>query len=83
LPPSTGILAANDEIASLILAACRRLSLNVPSEIAVLGVDNDIIRCENEYPSLSSIHLDFEGAGYMAGELLERRISFDNVAPQM
>ncbi len=75
LPSATGVFAANDEIASLVLAGCRRLGLGVPSEIAVIGADNDVTRCENESPTLSSIQLDFESAGYMAGELLDRRIS--------
>ncbi len=66
-----GLFAANDRIASLVLAACRLHDIAVPQRLAVLGVDNDETRCENEMPSLTSIQLDFEQAGYEAGELLD------------
>lgn len=75
LPSGTGLLAANDQIASLVLAGCRRLGIVVPQEIAVLGVDNDVSCCESESPTLTSIQLDFENAGYKAGELLDKIIS--------
>lgn len=75
LPSATGVFAANDEVASHVLACCRRLGLDVPREIAVLGVDNDSMRCEMESPTLSSIQLDFESAGYKACDMLGRRLS--------
>lgn len=75
LPSGIGLLAANDRIASCVLAACRRLNIGVPSEMVVLGVDNDVNRCENETPQLSSIQLDFEHSGYQAGELLDAILS--------
>lgn len=75
LPSGVGLFAANDRIASFVLAACRRLGIDVPQEISVLGVDNDVNRCESEMPKLSSIQLDFERAGYLAGELLDELIS--------
>lgn len=75
LAPGTGIFAANDRTASCVLSCCRRLGLAVPAEFAVLGVDNDANRCENESPKLSSIQIDFENAGYLAGELLDRLLA--------
>lgn len=74
LPSPAGLFAANDKIASIALASCRRLGIAVPQEIAVLGVDNDVQHCENEMPSLSSIQLDFEQAGFMAAGLLDSLI---------
>ena len=38
--------------------------------MSVIGVDNDPPLCENARPALSSIHLDFEQAGYRACEIL-------------
>ena len=74
-PEKLGVLAANDSIGSCVLSACKRLGLDVPNDIAVLGVDNDEVRCESESPRLSSIQMDVERAGYRAGELLDRLIS--------
>lgn len=75
LPAATGVFAANDEIGLHVLSVCGRLGIAVPSEVAVLGVDNDESRCVSAPCPLSSVQLDFMGAGYMAGELLDKKIS--------
>ena len=72
LPKPIGIMAANDLCGKLVLDACRNASVNVPQEVAVLGVDNDDIFCELTWPSLSSIELSTEKAGYESAALLEK-----------
>ena len=74
LPRPCGIFAANDYVGEEILNICAQQGISVPDELAVLGVDNDEAVCENTTPSLSSIAPDFERGGYMAAELLARRI---------
>jgi LacI family transcriptional regulator len=66
----TALLACNDDRAKQVLAACKMAALEVPDEIAILGVDNDELVCELEYPQLSSIALGVEAAGYAAATLL-------------
>lgn len=75
LPPNTGVLAANDAVASCVVACCRRLSIDIPRDIALVGVDNDKICCEGADPQIASVQLDFEQAGYLAGQLLDGRIA--------
>jgi LacI family transcriptional regulator len=70
LPKPTALLACNDDRSKQILAACKVAELEVPDEIAILGVDNDELVCELEYPQLSSIALSVEAAGYTAARLL-------------
>lgn len=65
------VLAANDEAAFELLKFLRAKHLSVPREIAVLGVDNDTLLCENIHPRLSSIQPDFEREGFMAAEALD------------
>jgi LacI family transcriptional regulator len=72
LPNPCGIMAAMDLRARQVLDACRGAGIRVPEEIAVIGVDNDETICENSRPTLSSVLPDFEGAGYLAAELLDR-----------
>lgn len=74
LPKPCGLLAANDEIASLVLRACRLGHIGVPDEIAVVGIDDDRLVCENTVPTLTSVVTDFERSGYLAAELLAERI---------
>lgn len=70
LPKPCGIMAENDYAAVYVLDHARRLRIPIPSKISVIGVDNDPPLCENARPTLSSIHLDFEQAGYRACEIL-------------
>lgn len=74
LPRPCSLFAANDGMAEQVVDACAILGLSVPSDIAVLGVDNEEPICENCLPTLSSIAVDFFGAGYRAAELLGERL---------
>lgn len=66
-----GVFAENDYAAAEALDIARRIGLAVPREISVIGVDNDSKLCENAIPTLTSVALDFEWAGYRASEILD------------
>ena len=71
LPLPGAVFACNDTAGVKITSVCRSLGINVPEELAILGVDNEDILCELADPSLSSVQLDCEEIGYRAAELLE------------
>lgn len=75
LPKPCGLFAANDDIATVVLDACRVANLSVPDDIALIGVDDEPSVCEATKPSLSSIRPDFERAGRLAVELLVRQLT--------
>ena len=75
LPKPVGVLAYNDYTANDVLDACRLTHVAVPKQLGLVGVDNDVSICENLRPSLTSIQLDFEMAGYQAAQLLDRLLS--------
>lgn len=72
LPKPTAILAVHDARARQILETCHQAGLSVPDDVALLGVDNDELLCENTSPTLSSVQPDFEAGGYEAAGLLEQ-----------
>jgi LacI family transcriptional regulator len=72
LPKPTALLAARDGRARQVLETCQLAGLDVPGDIALLGVDNEEILCENTVPTLSSIQPDSEAGGYEAAHLLEQ-----------
>jgi len=74
LPKPIAIFAAHDARARQVIDACLAADIRVPYEAAVLSVDNDPLICETCIPSLSSIRLDVEAAGYAAAELLDKRM---------
>lgn len=74
LPKPCGILAAFDGTAEEVLAACSHENIRVPEDFAVMGIDNNEEICENTKPTLSSICPDFEKAGFLCGELLDKQL---------
>jgi LacI family transcriptional regulator len=72
LPKPICIFACNDDRAIYILEACKRNLINVPEEVAILGVDNDDLVCNLSSPPLSSIALNFRNAGFQAAKHLDR-----------
>jgi LacI family transcriptional regulator len=75
LPRGTAVFAAYDIRARQILDACMEAGLDVPDDIAILGVDDDELICETATPSLSSISMSTEEAGFKAAEIMNRAIA--------
>jgi LacI family transcriptional regulator len=75
LPKPIGILAGTDSRALHLLAVCRKLDIDVPGSVAVLGVDNDEVYCDFAVPTLSSIALATHRIGYEAARMLDRLMS--------
>jgi len=72
LPKPIGIFASHDYIAREVNMACRKENINVPSEVAILGVDDDEVVCLTTHPSLSSIKTPQRRIGFEAGFLLHQ-----------
>lgn len=81
LPKPVGIFAANDFMAAQVAAAASRVGLDIPGDIALVGVDNDELLCENTNPTLSSVMPDFRASGGKAAELLARRMENPQLRP--
>lgn len=74
LPKPAAILTAFDYYGRTLLDACHSASIKVPTQIAVLGVDNDELLCDFTDPPLSSILPDHERAGNTAAAELDALI---------
>ena len=66
------VLLAGDYRATTFFEACSAAGMSIPSDVAVLGVDNNAIICDTLVPSLSSVDPSFEREGYEAAAALER-----------
>lgn len=71
LQKPAAVFAAWDEGAREVLAACHRAKIKVPSQVCLLGVDNDELVCTLASPDLSSIDLDAEREGFLAAKELD------------
>ncbi len=67
-----GVLAAHDYRARVLADECVRLGLDVPHDVAVLGVGDDLTACEFCQPSLSSVSPAARQVGYEAAAILDR-----------
>ena len=81
LPKPCGVFAANDYVSEEVATAAARLKIKVPSQLAIIGVDNDEQICESANPPLTSIMPDFADGGYLAAQLLGRMIGSKSVRP--
>ena len=72
LPKPCGVMAADDEIAAAAISICRLSGMDVPNDIAIVGVDDNESLCENTVPTLSSVRPDFRQGGRFAARLLAR-----------
>ena len=81
LPKPVGIFAANDFMSAQVAAAASRAGLNIPEGIALVGVDNDELLCENTKPTLSSVMPDFRSAGEKAAAMLARLMANPKCRP--
>jgi LacI family transcriptional regulator len=67
-----GIFCYNDCVAADIVDACIESEIQIPDQVAVLGVDNDPVICDCVQVPLSSVRHDLEGMAYEAAALLDR-----------
>jgi len=72
LSKPVGILCGSDWAAQIIYDACQERSLKIPFDVALVGIDNDEMRCETYAPPLSSVDTDARRIGYEAAALLFR-----------
>lgn len=72
LQPPIAIMAVHDFRAYMVIEECQRLGLNVPHDVAVLGVDDNTILCESSVPKISSVSRNAWRHGYEAAGLLHK-----------
>lgn len=81
LPRPVAVMTPCDFLARDVIDACRKAKLSVPTQVAVLGVDNDDLICEMSQPTISSICIDQEKIGHLAARALDRLMSSRKALP--
>lgn len=74
LPKPVAIMACDDAQGVILIQACNSLGIKIPTEAAVVGVDNDEVLCNLSNPAMSSVNIDIEGGGYEAAKLAETMV---------
>ncbi|MBQ9185100.1 MAG: DNA-binding transcriptional regulator [Bacteroidales bacterium] len=74
LPKPIGIMACDDNQGINLIGACNIRGVKIPSEISVIGVDNDETLCSMASAPLSSILVDIEDGGYRTAQVIEKMV---------
>lgn len=82
LPKPLAVLSEHDDHSIEVIHACLAAKIPIPNEVAVLGVDDDPLRCEFAPVPLSSIDDDQEMIGYKAASALGRLIKGEKTVPK-
>ncbi len=77
--PPFAVMAAHDPRATMVIRACERVGLRVPTDVAVIGVNDDTVTCETCRPTLTSIRRNGHQVGRLAAETLDRLIRGETV----
>ncbi len=70
LPKPIAVFCNNDYRATQVIKCCGELGLRVPTDIAVLGSNNDILLCSCASTQISSIDLNAKAIGHHACQFL-------------
>ena len=75
LPKPAAVLCAWDAVAAETANAARKAKIHIPSQIVLLGVDNDEVHCTSSQPQISSIEFDAEREGITAADLMLKMLN--------
>ena len=70
-----GVFAPHDDMGCWVLKACSAIGLDVPRQVAVLGVDNFELLCDFSSPPLTSVAQSSYRIGFEAAKLLDQLMS--------
>ena len=70
LPLPCGVFANGDREACMLTSVCRRMNIDIPDRLEILGVNNASGFCERSNPPLSSLEPDYRACAEKAIEML-------------
>lgn len=75
LPKPVGIFAVHDPLGRFLCSACTQLGLEIPTDVSVIGANNDPLVCGLTYPMLSSVSIPWDTLGEQVATAMERMIA--------
>lgn len=82
LPKPCGVFTCADHWARIVARYVRLAGLRVPDDIALVGVDNDVVECELLAPPLSSVMVPWQELGHHAANLVQRALHGQRIERQ-
>jgi LacI family transcriptional regulator len=82
LPKPCGVFACTDSWARTLARYAQVARLRIPEDLAIIGVDNDVLQCELTSPLLSSVMIPWQQVGIAAAKLVHDALSGRPIAGQ-
>ena len=83
IPRPFGVMAANDQTALRVMDTAMKAGIDIPRDMAIVGVDNNEAYCCNMRLGLTSVYTDRRRVGYKLAELLSMEIGKPGSAPSV
>ena len=83
LPKPVAVFCAHDMRAYQVCEICRANGIRVPTDVAILGVDNDELVCNFTNPPISSIDQNPLDIGYAAALSLQKTFENPGIVPEL
>jgi len=77
-----GVLAANDQMALEVLEACELAKLNVPEQVAIVGIGNYLLAADAMVTPISSVDTNLELLGYRGAAVLDDLMHGGSIPPR-
>jgi len=83
IPKPVGLLASHDFRGQNVLDACRRASIAVPEQVAVIALGDDEVLCDLTSPMMTSVTNNPYEVGYKAASVLDQLMAGKSVSPRV
>jgi LacI family transcriptional regulator len=80
LPKPCGIFTCTDSWGKAVARYAQLAGLRIPEDVALIGVDNDVLECELISPPLSSVLVPWVEVGRLAAQLVRTALSGRSIA---
>ena len=80
-PKPLAVLGYDDADAARVLTACLEADIAVPQDVAIMGIGDDTLVCENQAVPLSSVGHNLARIGYTGAAILDRLMSDERKTP--
>lgn len=74
VPKPVGLFTANGTLALEVLEVCNAYEISVPNEVAIIGIEDDLLLPQGMLLSITAVDPNLEEQGYQGAALLDRMI---------
>ncbi|MFZ5889482.1 MAG: substrate-binding domain-containing protein [Myxococcota bacterium] len=82
LPKPCGLFTCADVWGRVVARYARAAGLRIPEDLALVGVDNDVVECELIVPALSSVAVPWRELGRKAADLVQLALGGTTISGQ-